>query len=175
MPGEHKSVEPMAAITVPERTAAQHQSLLHFVGTGGLRRRERRRRRPADRLDVARFRSRTGFRFNRDGMAHHAAQRLRVYSRRNPGGSHSSKLVHFPFAVLRDGGLIVKRKLHRVAGLLEFHEWRKFRRLLLGVQHCHNQLASLPTEKLAKLFQIIDVIHHHLRSPLLRSTLTEAC
>src|SRR4029077_14142512 len=31
MPGERKSVEPMAAITAPERTAAQHQSLLHFV------------------------------------------------------------------------------------------------------------------------------------------------
>src|SRR3974390_2433563 len=30
-----KSVEPMAAITAPERTAAQHQSLLHFVGAGG--------------------------------------------------------------------------------------------------------------------------------------------
>ena len=27
-----KSVEPMAAVTAPERTAAQHQSLLHFVG-----------------------------------------------------------------------------------------------------------------------------------------------
>jgi hypothetical protein len=35
MPGERKSVEPMAAITAPERTAAQHQSLLHFVGAGG--------------------------------------------------------------------------------------------------------------------------------------------
>jgi SRSO17 transposase len=32
MPGDRKSVEPMAAITAPERTAAQHQSLLHFVG-----------------------------------------------------------------------------------------------------------------------------------------------
>jgi SRSO17 transposase len=32
MPGERKSVEPMAAITAPERVAAQHQSLLHFVG-----------------------------------------------------------------------------------------------------------------------------------------------
>jgi SRSO17 transposase len=32
MPCEHKSVEPMAAVTAPERTAAQHQSLLHFVG-----------------------------------------------------------------------------------------------------------------------------------------------
>jgi len=31
---ERKSVEPMAAITVPGRTAAQHQSLLHFVGQG---------------------------------------------------------------------------------------------------------------------------------------------
>jgi SRSO17 transposase len=29
-----KSVEPMAAITAPERTAAQHQSLLHFIGQG---------------------------------------------------------------------------------------------------------------------------------------------
>ena len=29
-----KSVEPMAAVTAPERTAAQHQSLLHFVGNG---------------------------------------------------------------------------------------------------------------------------------------------
>jgi SRSO17 transposase len=35
MPGERKSVEPMAAITAPDRTAAQHQSLLHFVNQGG--------------------------------------------------------------------------------------------------------------------------------------------
>src|ERR1700686_2297975 len=35
MPCERKSVEPMAAITAPHRTAAQHQSLLHFVGQGG--------------------------------------------------------------------------------------------------------------------------------------------
>ena len=35
MPGERKSVEPMAAVTAPARTAAQHQSLLHFVGEGG--------------------------------------------------------------------------------------------------------------------------------------------
>src|SRR5271169_6239522 len=35
LPLERKSVEPMAAITAPERTAAQHQSLLHFVGEGG--------------------------------------------------------------------------------------------------------------------------------------------
>jgi SRSO17 transposase len=34
LPGERKSVEPMAAITAPERTEAQHQSLLHFVGVG---------------------------------------------------------------------------------------------------------------------------------------------
>jgi SRSO17 transposase len=34
MPGDRKSVEPMAAITAPGRTAAQHQSLLHFVGQG---------------------------------------------------------------------------------------------------------------------------------------------
>jgi SRSO17 transposase len=34
MPGERKSVEPMAAITAPGRAAAQHQSLLHFVGQG---------------------------------------------------------------------------------------------------------------------------------------------
>src|SRR5947209_2409691 len=32
LPCERKSVEPMAAITAPARTAAQHQSLLHFVG-----------------------------------------------------------------------------------------------------------------------------------------------
>ena len=36
MPCERKSVEPMAAVTAPERTAAQHQSLLHFVGAFGL-------------------------------------------------------------------------------------------------------------------------------------------
>jgi len=35
LPGERKSVEPMAAITAPARTAAQHQSLLHFVGESG--------------------------------------------------------------------------------------------------------------------------------------------
>ncbi len=32
LPCERKSVEPMAAVTAPARTAAQHQSLLHFVG-----------------------------------------------------------------------------------------------------------------------------------------------
>jgi SRSO17 transposase len=32
LPCERKSVEPMAAVTAPERAAAQHQSLLHFVG-----------------------------------------------------------------------------------------------------------------------------------------------
>src|SRR6202166_3342652 len=32
MPGERESVEPMAAVTAPARVAAQHQSLLHFVG-----------------------------------------------------------------------------------------------------------------------------------------------
>jgi SRSO17 transposase len=32
LPSERKSVEPMAAVTAPSRTAAQHQSLLHFVG-----------------------------------------------------------------------------------------------------------------------------------------------
>ena len=31
LPGERKSVEPMAALTAPARTAAKHQSLLHFV------------------------------------------------------------------------------------------------------------------------------------------------
>src|SRR5262245_45466110 len=34
LPSERKSVEPMAALTAPSRTAAQHQSLLHFVGQG---------------------------------------------------------------------------------------------------------------------------------------------
>ncbi|KRQ96837.1 IS701 family transposase [Bradyrhizobium valentinum] len=34
LPCGRKSVEPMAAVTAPERTAAQHQSLLHFVGEG---------------------------------------------------------------------------------------------------------------------------------------------
>ena len=32
LPGERKSVEPMAARTAPARAGAQHQSLLHFVG-----------------------------------------------------------------------------------------------------------------------------------------------
>ncbi len=32
LPGERKSVEPMAAIVAPERAAAEHQSLLHLVG-----------------------------------------------------------------------------------------------------------------------------------------------
>lgn len=35
MPCERKSVEPMAAVTAPGRAAAQHQSLLHFIGSGG--------------------------------------------------------------------------------------------------------------------------------------------
>ena len=32
MPSARKSVEPLAAVTAPARVAAQHQSLLHFVG-----------------------------------------------------------------------------------------------------------------------------------------------
>ena len=32
LPRTRKSVEPMAALTDPARTAAKHQSLLHFVG-----------------------------------------------------------------------------------------------------------------------------------------------
>jgi SRSO17 transposase len=32
VPSERKSVEPLAAVTAPARVAAQHQSLLHFVG-----------------------------------------------------------------------------------------------------------------------------------------------
>src|ERR1017187_472676 len=31
-PGKRKAAEPLAAVTAPERVAAQHQSLLHFVG-----------------------------------------------------------------------------------------------------------------------------------------------
>src|SRR4051812_38221312 len=31
LPGERKSVEPMAAMTAPARVSAKHQSLLHFV------------------------------------------------------------------------------------------------------------------------------------------------
>jgi SRSO17 transposase len=32
LPGERKSVEPMAALVAPSRVSAKHQSLLHFVG-----------------------------------------------------------------------------------------------------------------------------------------------
>lgn len=35
LPVERKSVEPMAAALSPERTAAKHQSLLHFIGQAG--------------------------------------------------------------------------------------------------------------------------------------------
>jgi SRSO17 transposase len=35
MATDRKSVEPLAAVTAPSRVAAQHQSLLHFVGEGG--------------------------------------------------------------------------------------------------------------------------------------------
>ena len=31
MPGERKSVEPIAAVIAPSRVSAKHQSLLHFV------------------------------------------------------------------------------------------------------------------------------------------------
>ena len=34
LPGERKSVEPMAAIIAPERVCAQHQSMLHFIAQG---------------------------------------------------------------------------------------------------------------------------------------------
>ena len=32
MPGERKSVEPIASVVAPTRVSAEHQSLLHFVG-----------------------------------------------------------------------------------------------------------------------------------------------
>ncbi len=32
MPGERKSVEPMAAVVAPSRVSAKHQSALHLVG-----------------------------------------------------------------------------------------------------------------------------------------------
>ena len=32
LPGERKSVEPIASIVAPSRVSAEHQSLLHFVG-----------------------------------------------------------------------------------------------------------------------------------------------
>jgi SRSO17 transposase len=32
LPGERKSVEPLAAVTDPDRMEAQHHSLLHFIG-----------------------------------------------------------------------------------------------------------------------------------------------
>jgi len=35
LPSERKSVEPMAAVTAPERVSAQHQSMLHFISQGG--------------------------------------------------------------------------------------------------------------------------------------------
>jgi hypothetical protein len=40
MPGERKSVEPMAAVVAPARVSAKHQSLLHLVGqaAGRMRR-----------------------------------------------------------------------------------------------------------------------------------------
>ena len=31
LPGDRKSVEPIAAVTAPARVSAKHQSLLHFV------------------------------------------------------------------------------------------------------------------------------------------------
>ena len=34
MPGERKSVEPMAAVVAPAHVSAKHQSLLHLVGQG---------------------------------------------------------------------------------------------------------------------------------------------
>src|SRR6478752_1472628 len=37
LPCERKSVEPMAAVTAPSRTAAQHQSLLHSRRCANLR------------------------------------------------------------------------------------------------------------------------------------------
>src|SRR5215468_2883077 len=37
LPSERKSVEPMAAVTAPERVSAQHQSLLHFISQGAGR------------------------------------------------------------------------------------------------------------------------------------------
>ena len=35
LPCDRKSVEPIASVTAPTRVAAQHQSLLHFIGEGG--------------------------------------------------------------------------------------------------------------------------------------------
>jgi hypothetical protein len=87
-----------------------------------------------------------------------------VISAPESGRSHSPSSFILFVIILCDGGFIVQRPFHRIAGLLEFHERRKFCWFLPGVQHCHNQVASLLTEKLAEPFQIIDVIYDHLRS-----------
>jgi hypothetical protein len=98
MPCERKSVEPIAAITAPERTAAQHQALLHFVGQspwsdqrvlamvcemvlGGCRR-------PALVRSPSRFFHRFDFLALRDDSVGH--QQEKVFGTRTGSGSQSA-------------------------------------------------------------------------------------
>src|SRR5262245_10637470 len=72
----------------------------------------------------------------------------------------------FSFAFLRSRGFVLKCPLNRIAGLLEFHQWRKFRWFLLSAYHCCDQLASLLAENLAKPLQVLEVFNCHLNPVL---------
>src|SRR5215472_12741540 len=71
------------------------------------------------------------------------------------------------FAFLRRRSFVLKCPFHRIAGPLEFDQWRKLCWFLLGTYHCRNQLASLLTKNLAKPPQVLVVVNCHLQ-PLCR-------
>ena len=72
MPCERKSVEPMAAVTAPARVAAQHQSLLHFVGEG----------RWSDEKVLAKVREMVLPRYNNMGRLKHGSLTIRAFQSR---------------------------------------------------------------------------------------------
>src|SRR5215467_13474517 len=73
----------------------------------------------------------------------------------------------------RRGSFVLKCPCHRIAGLLEFDQWRKLCWFLLGTYHCRNQLASLLPTNLAKPPQVLVVVNCHSATPLPESVLIE--
>jgi SRSO17 transposase len=67
-----KSVEPMAAITAPDRTGAQHQSLLHFVGQGPW----------SDEMVLAKVREMVLHRLNGTDRSRHGLSTTRAFPKR---------------------------------------------------------------------------------------------
>src|ERR1700680_2531343 len=74
--------------------------------------------------------------------------------------------------LLRQLFLVLKRPFHRVERRLDVHQSFERRRFLLGARNRCDNLAALFAYSLAKLFQVLDVIH--VPTPMVACSTTHA-